>query len=450
MIITQVGRRAVPRTMPARIRALALAAALAVAALFVAVSVGLGGARDGLQVIGHDAGPQVVATSDLYFALSDMDAQLAHVLLSGREHELGAGRDAALKLYDQRRGEADRAVLQTFDIAGQDPVGQRTIQSVLDRLGAYERLASQALLLDEQSAHAAGPPPQAVLDLYRQATDLMRFNLLPQAYNLTLESATIVRRSYESRQSGLMTARVWVALTGLAVIALLVALQYFLARRFRRTFNPALVLATVVAFGLVIAASALLSNTAGHLRDAKEHGFDSTLALARGRAISNSASADETRYLLDPARADTYAQNYLDKSQSIAYVPAGNLRTYYEALGKAVTDKKIPLGFLAGQTGPVLGAYQAVQQDDQRLRSLTTDGKTRDAVMLRTGQMIENFQAYDNELGKLIRTQRATFDEEITAGDRGLHGWRQALPPTAAGLLLLLLVGIRPRLSEYR
>ena len=134
MIITQVGRRAVPRTMPARIRALALAAALAVAALFVAVSVGLGDARDGLQVIGHDAGPQVVATSDLYFALSDMDAQLADVLLSGRENGLGPGRDSALKLYDQRRGEADRAVLQTFDIAGQDPVGQRTVQSVLDDL----------------------------------------------------------------------------------------------------------------------------------------------------------------------------------------------------------------------------------------------------------------------------------------------------------------------------
>ena len=200
--------------------------------------------------------------------------------------------------------------------------------------------------------------------------------------------------------------------------------------------NPALVLATVVTFGLVIASSALLSGTAGHLREAKEHGFDSTLALARGRAISNSAAVDQTRYLLDPARADTYAQNYLDKSQSIAYVPAGNLRTYYEALGKAVTDRKVPLGFLAGQTGPVLGAYQAVQQDDRQLRSLTAAGKTREAIMLRTGTMIKNFRTYDAELGKLIKTQRTNFDEEISAGDRRLHGWRQALPPTAAGVLL--------------
>ena len=32
---------------------------------------------------GHDAGPQAVATADLYFALSDMDAQVATVLLLG-------------------------------------------------------------------------------------------------------------------------------------------------------------------------------------------------------------------------------------------------------------------------------------------------------------------------------------------------------------------------------
>ncbi|MEO5878389.1 MAG: hypothetical protein ABIS86_15755 [Streptosporangiaceae bacterium] len=450
MIITQVRRRAVPRTMPARIRALAAGAALAVTALFVAVSVGLGDARDGLQVIGHDAGPQVVATSDLYFALSDMDAQLANVLLTGREHRLGPGRDSALKLYDQRRGEADRAVLQTFDIAGQDPVGQRTIQSVLDRLGSYERLASQALLLDDQSAHAAGPPPQKVRDLYRQATDLMRRDLLPQAYNLTLESSTIVRRSSEAQRSDILTARVWVALSGLAVIALLVALQFFLARRFRRLLNPALVLATVVSVGLVAASSALLSSTAGHLRDAKEQGFDLTLALARGRAISNSAAADQTRFLLDPARADTYEQNYLDKSQSIAYVPAGNLRTYYQALDRAVVGRKVPLGFLAGQTGPVLEAYRAVQRDDRRLRSLSADGRTRDAIMLRTGSMVGNFQVYDAELGKLIKSRWVVFGQQIGAGDRGLHGWRQALPPVALAIVLLILLGIRPRLSEYR
>ena len=38
------------------------------------------------------------------------------------------------------------------------------------------------------------------------------------------------------------------------------------------------------------------------------------LSLSRARAISDNANADESRYLLDPGRADTYEQVYLDKS----------------------------------------------------------------------------------------------------------------------------------------
>ncbi len=66
----------------------------------------------------------------------------------------------------------------------------------------------------------------------------------------------------------------------------------------------------------------MLSGQADHLRKAKEEGFDSILALSRTRAISNSANADETRFLLDPGRADAYEQVYLSKSQTVLYLKA--------------------------------------------------------------------------------------------------------------------------------
>src|SRR5499427_1329474 len=93
-------RRLGLQTTPGRIRALAAIAVLAIAGFYIVANIAIGNARDGLRVIGHDAGPQVLATGDLYFALSDMDSQVAKVLLSGREHNLGTGQQA-LNRYGQ-------------------------------------------------------------------------------------------------------------------------------------------------------------------------------------------------------------------------------------------------------------------------------------------------------------------------------------------------------------
>ncbi|MER7581122.1 hypothetical protein [Kitasatospora sp. NPDC097691] len=61
---------------------LSLAALLVAGTLTAAV---LGGARDGTDVIGHRAAPQVVRSADLYFALNDMDARAANLLLFGAD-----------------------------------------------------------------------------------------------------------------------------------------------------------------------------------------------------------------------------------------------------------------------------------------------------------------------------------------------------------------------------
>ncbi|MFJ2033523.1 hypothetical protein [Streptosporangium sp. NPDC087985] len=448
------------RTVPGRIRAGAGAAVLAVGLLAALMGVALGHAGDGLQAIGHTAGPQVVATADLYFALSDMDAQVATVLLAGGES--GPGRQAALDRYDQRRAQADSAVLQAADLARGDPTEQMTVRAVLDGLGRYERLASRALLLDEQSRHAAGPPSQPALDVYRQATDLMRLDLLPKAYNLTLDSGTVVRHAYAAESSAVQAGRWWVTLGGALALTVLVALQVFLARRFRRAINPALLAATVVVGVLTIAGVLLLQRVSDELRTAKKDGFDSVLVLSRARAIGNSLHGDESRYLLDPQRADTYEQVYLDKSQSVFYVPGGNLDKYYAAVDNSVAafpGKADFLGFygseadrvtLPGQRealGKVLTLYQQFQHADRQMRQSATTGKNGDAVRQAMGA---SFEAYDGALVDLTALHRLAFDDAVVAGDRALGSWNLLLPGAALAAALLILVGVRPRLAEYR
>src|SRR3984885_7737757 len=72
------------RTTPDRIRGMAAAAVVAAVLLGVIMAAVSGSIASGLQLIGHRSDPEVLATTDLYFRLNDMDAQGANVLLGGR------------------------------------------------------------------------------------------------------------------------------------------------------------------------------------------------------------------------------------------------------------------------------------------------------------------------------------------------------------------------------
>jgi hypothetical protein len=453
------------RTVPGRIRAFAVVSVAAIAVLFGVTTFAIGNARDGLRVIGHDAGPQVVTTTNLYFALSDMDTQIANVLLIGKD-SLGRGREHALALYEQRRGEASDAILHAADLAADDPTEAATVRSVLDQLGQYERLAAQALQLNDQAQHAAGPPPADVIRLYRQAGDVMRLKLLPQAYNLALSNGTIVRHTYEDEHASVLLGRVWVGVAGVVALVVLVLFQIYLTRRFRRVINPAIALSTVAVLVLTVLSVSLLSREAENLRAAKEDGFNSVISLSQARAISNSMHGDQSRFLLDPEKADTYEQVYLDKSKRVLYAPdSGNLDKYYAGLTKEVAgypEKDDFLGFFGAEAQAVtttaqgsaleamLRSYQTFQQDDKRLRQLVVAGQKSQAITHTMGALSDNFETYDQALVKLTDLHRKAFDKAIGGGDAALGGWNVLLPVAALVAAALVLVGVGPRLSEYR
>ncbi|MFG3440056.1 hypothetical protein ACGF0J_22635 [Nonomuraea sp. NPDC047897] len=433
-----------------RIRALTAATVTALALLFAALAAAAGSAGDGLRVIGRDAGPQVVATAGLYFGLSDMDAQVADALLMGEEY--ADRRRAAVARYEQRRSEANAALLKAFELSGDNQAERRTVQSVLDGLGRYERLAGQALLLDARSGHAAGPPPAEVVELYRQATDLMRQVLLPQAYNLTLESGTIVRATYDDKSATVPVLRAAVVVTGLAALACLAGLQLYLARRFRRLIAPALLAATAVTVAAVFGGTAVLGRSQADLRTAKTEGFDPVLTVARARAISNSLQGDQSRYLLDGDRADTYEHTFLDKSQTVFYLPAGNLGAYHAKVTGGATDYLGLMGVQsAGADGKrVVAAYRTFQQADTGFRALARDGRTGAAVAARLGPVREAFDSYDRTLLALSQRHQAAFERAIGSGERGLDTLWRLLPFAIGGLGLLVAAGVWPRLKEYR
>ncbi|MET8001091.1 hypothetical protein ABZT46_08975 [Nonomuraea glycinis] len=436
--------------VPGRIRVLTGVAAAALALLFAAIAAGAAVAGDGMRVIGRDAGPQVVATAGLYFGLSDMDSQLADVLVMGQGND--SRRQAALTRYEQQRAMANRALLKAFELAGSDRAERRTIESVLDGLGRYEQLAARALLLDAQSGHPAGPPPTEVVRVYREATDLMRLVLLPQAYNLTLESGTIVRRTYDDKTVMLPALRWAVVVAGLLALVCLLRLQVYLTRHFRRVFGPALVAATVLTLVTLVVGGNVLGRDLGHLETAKSDGFDAIVTLAKARAIGNSMQGDQSRFLLDKQRADTYEHTYLDKSQKVLYREAGNLDTYHTQVARGSDDYLGMLGLrLSVATGrPALDAYTRFQAADATFRDLVAAGDTGEAVTARLGPVREAFDAYDKELTALADRHQAVFERAVGQGEAALDELWRLLPYAMGGIGLLLVAGVWPRLREYR
>ena len=345
--------------------------------------------------------------------------------------------------------------------------------SFRDGLGSYEALAGEAMYLDGQSSGQPGRPPAAALILYRQATDLLQGSILPSARSLTNQNTATLDAVYQAKWSAARYGALWVALCGAALLAVLIGVQLYFAVRYRRIFNPALAGATLIAVALVAGSTIELSAAAGQLHVAKAEAFDSIIALSQARATSDDANADESRYLVDPARAAQYQQAFENKSQQLVQLAGAGIFQYDAALAQAITayhanNADIRFGGYFGVefrnitfTGErlaavgALAAYQVYERDDRHIRALNRSGDLRAAIAFDTSYAQGNsnwaFSQYDNALVALIAINQSAFDGAISAGQQDMNGWTSYIPAAAAALIIVLvLVGVRPRLAEYR
>jgi len=457
---------------PAKIR-IGAAAAVALACCLAAVIAVASGALGGqFQSIGNRDAPAVDSTTGLYFSLNDMDAQVANVLLVGGDVTLTADRAQDLASYASDRASADADLTQALATEAGNAAAQRELRSVLDGVGQYEALAADALLTDQQASSSVGRAPATSLAYYQQATDLMATTIAPAVSSLTSVSASKLTASYRDGTSTASTTADVVIGAGVALIAILVVLQLYLSARFRRLVSPALAVATLIAVALVITAATRLSAETGHLKVAKQDAFDSIIALTQARAVSYDANADESRYLVDPARAGQYQQGFLTKSEQLADVGNVGISGYDAALATDISaydgdNSDVRFGGYLGAefrniTFPgeraaavrTLLAYQAYERDDRKLRALaTTSLAAAVAYDIGTGpgQSDGAFNTYDSDLSSVIAINSGAFAAAIQAGQGDTAGWNLAFPVLGAALLAgLVLAGVRPRLAEYR
>jgi hypothetical protein len=454
------------------IRVLALVVAVVVVTMSVLLIRDANRENTGFRVIGYQTGPVVEASTDLYLRLNDMDAQLANILLVGSAKNLGFTRAEALGIFQSDRHQASIDLQQASVEAVVDPAAAQSIRSLLDALGSYEALAAQVTMVSGQGSQAPGKPSPAALTLYTQATDLLKTQLLPAAQNLTNRNAAILQNTYLSERGQALTARNWFIVIGVVLLAALITLQVYLARRFHRWINPAIAAATLIAAALAISGVRLTSDSAGYLYLAKVEAFNSVLPLSEARAVSYDANADESRYLVDPALAAQYQQSFLTKTQELVDLPGAGIYTYDKRFAAALSAygqnnndvewygywgvefRNITFPGERAADEVAMKAFQVYERDDRRIRLLRNSGQLVAAIAFDTsynpGQSNWAFGQFDNAQLKTIDINVSWFNLAVKEGQQALDGW--TVIPAVAGfaVILLLLLGSRGRLAEYR
>jgi hypothetical protein len=311
-----------------------------------------------------------------------------------------------------------------------------------------------------------------VLDLHRKATDVMHDDLLPAAQRMIGDEVAQVEHEYSDARSSATTGIAFVVLSGVGLLAVLLALQILLARAHHRVLNPAIAVATLATFGVLTTGLFAVTDAEEHLRVAKEAAFDYTVTLHQARAVSQDAFADQSRFLLDPGRAQRYETAFHDKSQQLLRTDASGVAGYDAALtaalseyftarravrfdgllGRSLRHVAFPGELAAGEN--TLRGYQAFHAADRRLRAAASAGDLTGAIGSYTGVSpggtSATFYAYAGTLDELIRINERGFEGAIGSGVHALDGWSWPPPFLAVFVTVLVLVGAAPRLAEYR
>ncbi|HEX8627191.1 MAG TPA: hypothetical protein VF755_03355 [Catenuloplanes sp.] len=418
--------------------------------LLAVTSVLMSRVQEQVHIIGDVAAPQAATASDLHFSLSDMDAEVTRMVLVGDADALAGSQIDALGTYRKSSKQVDTDLHHLLTTATSE-TDRATALEVLHHLAIYHQRVWQTLTAQSQAPpQQPGKLPPDALGYYTQATNVLHLDLLPAAKRLRNASEIRLFQAYDDKRA----TEVWgvglVLGLGAGLVALLILLQWWLARRFHRMLNPPLLAATLVAVGVVLSAVTVLIVQEQRLDVARDDGLLPYLTLSQARAISYDAAADTSRYLIS-ADLPYYKQDFIRKSECLVKGGScGTEDTIHGGLAALVGGGHVN----EDQAQRVLDRWLAYERAHNRIVGLADSGKTTEAVDsltgIRRGDANFDFFYFDAAVGDVATARKHAFDASLHDAERLLRGW--VVIPLLAMVLVLLLVplGVRRRLAEYR
>ncbi len=412
-----------PQQLRTEVRFTLLAVAVLVSALVLGVVGGVAARerQSDLDEAIDQRGVLTGAAFDVYRSLADADTAALNAVLVDTKRALLRQR------FREDLFDATDALRVAAVLAPSGPTADR-VRELTDLLPEYNRLVATGW-----ANSAAGFPVGT--SYLSQASSLVRGRILVVADELRRDETAALSAARSAGGSTPWGAHV----VGLAVLALLVLGQRYLARRTRRRFTLGLVVAPAATGGALgwLATGTVL---AGARTDDSAKEFDDVVVpLAVARNVARQADGDEARYLILPKPGDT------DRLASARASISGHLADAKERSGPGRAE--------------IERAEAALRQWRSADRTLIEQPNPppayRDVVALTTKQAegkdeeLTYAEKLDEHLTAAITADTAATATSTVAARRALAGLDFGFPLLVALGALAAVAGLWPRIAEY-
>ena len=418
------------RTTPGRLRLLSVVSVGAILVLLVVSAGALSSRRSAAKNVSDESGTRLVQVQALYHALADADASASTSLLAtgGLSSEI---RQQYLKDLD----EAGRLLSDIAEHSQSSGDAGRAVAVIARQLPRYSEKVESARVQTR-----LGYPIAA--QQMRDASQLMRTKILPATLTLYRFATDQLIHDYDRGTSA--SQMVWIVVIGVATLAVLAVTQLYTARRTNRILNVGLVVASVIVAVLLVWMLVRFNREQDALVKAQRNGSDSVQLLSSARILALQAQANANIALAERGTGKAYRDEFTRLMTELCGDRDcnGGLLAYTEGVADRtgtgrnveIIDQKAAAFWTAAQ--------DVMDQDDA--------GDYPKAVALAIGAQADASKTLDAFIASESLNSQIRFDRAAQDARSGFAILAVAL---TLGLLLagiLVLVGLQPRIGEYR
>jgi hypothetical protein len=369
--------------------------------------------------------PLLVHAKNLYTSLSDANATMATGLLSG-----GVETAANRNRYLRDLATASSALSTLTQQAGTAGNASAALSTIADRLPTYSGLIETA-----RTNNRLGFPIGAAY--VRAAAALMTSQMLPAAEHLYRTEAERLDDDYHTGSA--TSTLVTFAVASAIALILLVLAQWYVTRVSRRILNVAMVVGTVVVAGVSVWGIVGLVSAQNALKTAQSKGSDSVEALSAATVLLSRAQSDLSLAIVNRG-TDTADPNDFQVVRRVLEGPGGVIAE---------------ISALARRTGTTADAqkfdseYAAYRTKTRELTGLEDSGQLTDAIRL-APQASAISEQLSHNLAQQIDSAQGRFNRAAANATSATDGLAFAIPLITALAAVLMLLGLRQRINEYR
>ena len=417
------------RTTPVRLRFTAVSIALLALVAGLVAALATTERQTATAAAWQGAEPLMVTAQAIDTSLSDADTTAAASFLQGRLEP------AALQSrYQADLTTASADVATAAREAGSDPAVTTSLQTLSTDLPVYAGIIQEADFNERQGSY---PLAAAYLS---EANNLMRVSILPAAAQVY---GTEVKRLGNDQTRAVSPLLVSLAIAAfIALLAALVLVQRWLSARFHRTWNVALVVATMIVVALGVWSTIAFVAQSSDVNSALVKGSRPVSTFTEARILALRARADDELTLLTRDSDPTYQQDYVTTASALQHL----LTTAGGSNGSASYERS-QLARATSDFASYSSVHGQIRRDD-------TSGDLGGAVALASGSGASQLPAVSSELnGSLssgIGTSQSSFVTTTSGAAADLDGLIWGLAVGAILVATLVLVGFQPRIEEYR